>query len=148
MTAWVFVARAVSHGTTRDEEYARAIERLVAGGGYGVRLGGSATPGEPMAKLVAQNINAVAQAAVLVAVLPESTETISSVWLEIGIAFAAARPMVIVAWTGTELPFLVLASADASPKRTVVVPAASTAHETAQAVLNSIREIPYAGPTT
>jgi hypothetical protein len=106
-----------------------------------VRLGGSASPGRSDARVAADNITAVAEAAALVAVLPVTSETVSSVWLEVGMALATGRPTVIVARGGIELPFLIRASATANPEHITIVEAAPTADGTAKDVLAAVIRI-------
>ncbi|WP_332601823.1 hypothetical protein [Arthrobacter sp. S2(2024)] len=110
-----------------------------------MRLGGSANPRRPAADIAADNVAAVAEAVALVAVLPETAETVSSVWLEIGIALATARPTVIVARSGIEVPFLIRASAAASPGHVAIVEAAFTAEATAKDVVAAINRISRPG---
>lgn len=137
----MFVARPVSQATSEDERFACAVERVITDSGLFVRLGGSSRPGQSDADVATENIAAVTEAASLVVILPECSAPPSSVWLELGMALVASRPMVIVARKHTDLPFLVRASAAARPDLIEILNVSSSAAETAQRVLTALTKV-------
>jgi hypothetical protein len=141
VTGWIFVARPVTRATTRDEELGMAVQRLITARGGTIREGGSAPAGWSDAEVAVANIGAVVGAAALVVILPEDSATVSSVWLELGMALGVSLPTVIVAQGCSELPFLARASAAANPHLIEVVGALDSAMATAERVLTAMDHV-------
>ncbi|WP_199421593.1 hypothetical protein [Actinotalea solisilvae] len=113
MTGVVFIAYPLT--TTPDlagvERWVIQLRaRLVASGMDVVpKLGGReralAAAGEPDGDLLESNVAAVTRADVVVVLLPTIVEP-SSIWVELGMALAARRPLVVAGPADAALPFL------------------------------------------